>query len=151
MKTTLAKYTCADCSHIFEAPMLDENRYGEFLLWSSSGRVAYLNALDDPVYGEVKTLVAEVMGQKDPFQLAEVLQQVFGALACDLDPQGNPYLIDGLPLCPVCRSQHIASWELIEPEKLLEQEIPEVTHQAWARLFSEQKRAAIAAAIHGEM
>ncbi|MGK7867073.1 hypothetical protein [Falsiroseomonas sp. E2-1-a20] len=147
MKITLGKYVCAACNHTFEAPMLDESRYGEFLLWSLSGRLAHLNAFEDAVYEELKSLVTDAIGAEDPFRVADILQQIFGPLACDPDPQGKPYSIDGQPLCPACRSRRIASWELIEPQKVVEMEIPEVAHQRWGQLTRPQKREAVAETI----
>lgn len=151
MIITLASFRCADCGHAFEAPILDESRYGEFLLWSRSGRVAHLNAFEDPVYGEAKALVTEILGQADSFGVADVLQRVFGPVTCDLDPDGAPYLINGQPSCPTCHSQRIASWEMIEPEKLVELDIPDVTHKRWALQSVKERQVAIAHAIRSEL
>ena len=147
MKITLAKYSCAACNHAFESPMLDESRYGEFLLWSSSGSVSHLNAFEDSVYGELKSLVTDVIGAEDRFRVADVLQRIFGPLACDPDAKGMPYSIDGQPSCPACPSPLIASWEFIEPQKVVEIEIPEVTHKKWGLLTPPQKRETVAEAM----
>jgi hypothetical protein len=148
MKITLAKYCCVDSSHTFEAPLLDEGRYGEFLLWSSTGSVAYLNAFEDLVYSEVRELVENIMSDADLFQVAELLQKIFGYVACDPDAHGALYSINEHPSCPICGGHRITSWEMIEPKKLVELEILEVTHHGWNQLSSEQKHAAVAKAIH---
>jgi len=146
MKISLAIFRCADCNRTFEAPFC-ESPYGEFLLRSRSGNLAHLNAIEDTVYGEVKMLVAEIVGCEDPFQIADMLQRIFGSVACDPDLQGSLYSINGQPSCPVCQSGHIASWELIEPKKELDLEVLEITHRKWAILSHQQKREVVIEAI----
>lgn len=141
MKIALAKYACDHCGGTFEAPMLDESSYGEFLLWSSTGKVAYMNAFEDRAYLEVKGLLSETFDdlRADPFRASEVLQNIFGPMACDADPTGAPYAIGAQPSCPSCENGHVASWELIYPPKIVEYDIPVVTHVRWDRLSDAEK------------
>lgn len=121
--------------------MLDESSYGEFLLWSPNGKVAYINAIEDRTYSEVKDLLLhsfEAM-RSDPFKAAEVLQELFGPVACDPDPSGAPYMIGAQPPCPNCAGGRIASWELIHPAKVVEWDIPIVTHERWDRMNEREK------------
>jgi hypothetical protein len=140
MKIALAKYTCDHCGRIFEAPMLDESCYGEFLLWSLEN-VAYMNAFEDRAYLEVKNLLSEIFDDfgADPFKASKVLQKIFGPMACDADPAGASYMIGAQPTCPACANGHVASWELICPTKIVEYDIPSVTHGGWDRLSHTEK------------
>jgi hypothetical protein len=136
MKITLGKYCCESCSFIFEAPMLDDSSYGEFLLWSPNGRVAYLNGLRDPTYREFSTLlkINPSTSKLDSLSAAKVLQHMYGPLACDPDDAGLPFAMDSGPKCPSCGSHRFASWEMIHPPKIVEMDIPPVTHISWNKL-----------------
>lgn len=149
MKIPLAKYVCEICDAAFEAPMLGESRYGEFLLWSSSGDVAYLNAFQDKTYQEVADLIAaqsEIL-KRDSFKAAEVLQNIFGPLACDPDRTGAPFVIGAHPPCKKCKRGRVASWEMIDPPKIVDLDIPSVTHKRWDRLTDREKAAAVSRAV----
>jgi hypothetical protein len=141
MKITLGKYVCGHCRNSFEAPILDETRYGEFLLWSKSGHVAYLNAIEDRVYLEVKSILEDnfTKFKRNPMETAEVTQAIFGPIACDPDPAGQPYKIGALPPCPDHPESPIISWEVIYPPEVADCEIPEASHFKWNVLNSSNK------------
>lgn len=145
MQIGLAKYTCGHCGSTFEAPTLGEASYGEFLLWSSTGKVVYVNAIEDKVYLELDKLLAQRFDnlQSDPFKASEVLQQIFGPMACEADPTGAPYMIGAQPSCTSCANGNVASWELIDPLQIVEYDIPVVTHVRWSSLTDVEKAAQI--------
>ena len=121
--------------------MLDEFSYGEFLLWSSSGIVAYVNAIEDRAYQEVKSLLTLHYNTLavDPIKITNILTKVFGPIACDPDPAGESYMIDAHPTCPTCPGGHGVSWEMTSPPKVVEYDIPTVTHVGWERLSDAEK------------
>ena len=63
----------------------------------------YLDAFNDSTYSTVIELV-KIASQKRQTNISEtgqILQKIYGELACDTDSSGNPYHI-GYPPCPNC-------------------------------------------------
>lgn len=52
-----ATYHCQTCDAVFQAPIISDFSYGEFILSSTSGEYRYLNVFDDPVYQEVFDII----------------------------------------------------------------------------------------------
>ncbi len=136
MKISLGEYTCGSCNSTFEAPMLSETSYGEFLLWSAKGNVAYLNAIKDEVYSEFEELLLKNFSElKDSEnKRVEVLQREFGPITCDPDNSGENYKIGMFPTCPFCDESCIKSWQVSNPLKYTDYEIPHVTHANWKQM-----------------
>jgi hypothetical protein len=86
MKIELFKCICVN-GHIFSAPSLGEVAYGEFLLWSKNGEVAYLNAFKDPTYKAMENALQALpeLSSLRPRARAELLQRIYGPTACDPD------------------------------------------------------------------
>jgi hypothetical protein len=148
MNITLGRYTCENCGTRFEAPMLNEFAYGEFLLWSANGSAAYLNCFDDKTFDEVGGLVDEHLketGLSEP-AVADAFQKLFGPLACDPDDSGNIFVL-GQPPCLECGSSRMASWSMIDPPKIVERDIPAVTHRGWAQLSLSEKVDAVSSGL----
>lgn len=139
MKLQLIRYICADCDTSFESPGSSENSYGEFILRSRSGEIAYLNALVDKTYDEVDEIISALSPGTPPFARVQRLQLVYGAAACDRDSRGFPFVIGAKPPCPKCSSQQMASWTFLGPEKQVEIEVPAVAHLLWSSLSNDQK------------
>jgi len=141
MKLELARYKCSTCANIYTAPSLGESAYGEFLLWSESGSVAYLNALEDPTFKEVDSLLLlhPKASMLPPLERAKVLRKIYGRLACDVDEHGVPFSIDASPPCPSCGGQQLESWELTNPAEVVDISVKEVTHVHWYALSIEEK------------
>jgi predicted RNA-binding Zn-ribbon protein involved in translation (DUF1610 family) len=142
MKLELTNYTCAKCGDVYSAPSLGETAYGEFLLWSENGGVAYLNAFQDPTYKEVDNLIKvhpKTAGLQ-PLNQAKVLRRVYGKLACDRGRNGEIFSMDSSFPCPVCGSQKIASWEFPSPPIFIEVDVQPVSHFAWSNLTDQEKR-----------
>jgi hypothetical protein len=141
MKLELAKYECKGCAAEFEAPSLAENAYGEFLLRSKHGVMAYLNAFLDTTYKEVDNILSFVAGTANlpPLARAKVLRSIYGGLACDFDENNSPFEIDAYPPCPVCGGQEIVSWEFRNRPHVLEMSVPSVTHNRWNMLSTAEK------------
>ncbi|WP_061539176.1 hypothetical protein [Collimonas fungivorans] len=141
MKLELIKYTCARCATSFDAPALGEDAYGEFLLRSKNGEMAYLNAFMDLTYKEVDNLLSShpKASVLQPLERAKILRRIYGGLACDLDSEMSPFEIDALPLCPSCGSQQMASWEFKNPPEILDVPVSAVTHNCWSMLSDSEK------------
>lgn len=142
MKLQLVKYKCAQCKSEFKVPHLRSGAYGEFLLRSTSGEVAYLDAMKDSTYDEVFDLIKShrKIAHQSPNKLAEILRRSYGHIACDKDNQGEHFAIGTSPICPVCKSQDMEYWEVLEPPEFINENIDPVTHNDWNNLSTLQKK-----------
>ena len=142
MMLQLANFRCAKCNSQFSAPILRSGAYAEFLLRNpKNNSLAHLDALEDKTYDEVDALlkISLYSKGKSANQLAEVLRNIYGSIACDPDENGDYYQIGALPSCPSCHHQGISHWEAIEPPVFIDEAIPSVTHKAWTSLSSQEK------------
>jgi hypothetical protein len=144
VKLPVGSYRCADCATEFEAPLLAEFTYGEFLLWSGAGRMAYVNAIEDGVFAEVAELFrSEAPAEPDLNDSARAMQRFFGEVASDPDPDGAPYEIGGFPPCPSCKGARMAAWGPARPTKICEIEPDLLTHARWNSMSRSQKADAV--------
>lgn len=147
MMISLGTFTCST-GHPFEAPLLGDSQYGEFLLWSANGAVAYLNSFKDSTFDEVEREVLSIAPalSKNPLKAADVVQRIFGRVVCDPDSSGQPFEIGAKPRCPLCAAS-VVSWEPTYPAKVAELDIPAVTHTEWDQLMPAEKTLALTQAI----
>ncbi|MFY9476259.1 MAG: hypothetical protein WAQ08_01075 [Aquabacterium sp.] len=154
MKLQLFSFTCAECGSVFTAFDTPEDGYGDFLVRSHvAASEARLLALIDPVYAEVRSLIAanpRTAPKKAGLQ-AHALQQIYGEVACDPDRQGHAFGLDVQPICPQCASQRMASWEPVAPVQTLDKDVPPITYRRWMGLSLSQKQQAVDEALrhHG--
>ncbi len=150
MKLHLYKYNCEQCGNKFKAPEISFDSYGEFLLRNSSGEIKYVNAILDPVYDEVSTILKLMSTNqgKSEIELAEIQRMVFGA-SCDVNKGESEYRLNAKPVCPTCRSQEMSYWEATEPPEYIEQELNTVTHNKWNSLSAIDKETRIIKAFSG--
>lgn len=142
MKIELFNYICAFCSNRFQAPVFcDPGHYGEFLLRSPSGQLAYLNALESAVYEEVSVMLAQNNStcNLSELKLAAVLQDVFGEVACDKDKFGRAFSITLPPVCPICGGQNISDLSSSKTPAFVELDLDSVTHEIWSSLNIKEK------------
>lgn len=141
MKLQLVMYTCASCRSVFDAPALPNGAYGEFLLWSRHGELAYLNAFVDTSLKEVDNFLSHSspLKNRSPLDRSKILHRVYGRVACDVDERGAPFEINAYPPCPSCGNSIAASWELKDPPRLVAIVVPPVTHRRWSSLSDSQK------------
>jgi hypothetical protein len=137
------RYTCASCGHDFVAA--EAVGYGELVARSAAGS-ALLHGLDDPVYREVRDMIA-ALGAYEPLSAPDrgrLTQEVF-AVACDPDSDGSEFVIGAMPTCPACGSRSMKSWSphAAMPDKA----IPPLTHVRWSRLSSEGKESLLKARL----
>lgn len=149
MKTELVSYSCANCANVFDAPSLGEGTYGEFLLWSRSGRVALLNAFEDSTYKEASNFLEKTpkIHGLQPLEKAKILRHIYGGVVCDPDEKGMPFEIDALPPCEKCGSQKMSSWIFKNPPEIVEVTIPSVAHTRWNTLTDAEKQSFIDAGV----
>lgn len=141
-------FKCAACGHTFTSPAAPEHSYAEFVLRSAEcNYVAYLEALGDPVFADSSRLLRSIALPLKPNirQQAALQQKLFSAL-CDPDPHGHALHIGLPPICPVCASRDMASWEQVYPAEVCD--VPSVTHVRWDRLSDADKERVLEQAAH---
>lgn len=141
MKLISASYKCGHCGRVFEAPTLGEYAYGEFLLWSKSGEMVYLNVFEDESYDEVAALLKShhLASKLSDLERADLLIKIYGALACDKDSRGFPFSIELPPPCPACGHQGVASWNASSPACIIDINLRVAEHVFWSELTNHQK------------
>jgi hypothetical protein len=141
MKFLIYRFQCGSCRHWFEHHQMTPVVYGEFLMRSETRRTErYLNAITDPVYEEVDRLLRfeTRVGSRSERERAEILQSLFG-VACDPDEDGGLFQMNLLPRCPDCGAEEIADYASTEPPRIVDLEIPHVTHDQWNALNQAEK------------
>jgi len=148
MKFESIQYQC-ELSHKFDSFALPEDSYGEFLLWSANGENSYLDAVSDKTYDEVSNLInshrSEVRLADD--DLADILQRVYGQVACDPDSEGAKFSILAHQPCPICGTSKMKSWDYKSPAETVNMEPARVTHKVWAKLSETEKAVAVTKAL----
>jgi hypothetical protein len=141
MKLEILKCTCGRCGASFDVPFLGEAAYGEFILRSKGGGIAYLNAFVDATYTDVDNIISVLPSTVgfSPIERAEILTRIYGRVACDPDKDNNFYELDSLSICSFCESSESVSCKIGNPPELVELNVPEVTHDAWFNLTEMQK------------
>jgi hypothetical protein len=143
MKLVLFKYECLAEGVFFKAPQISPHAYGEFLLRKkNSPSLRYLNAIASSAYEYVAhelEISPEVSGLDEVMQ-SNVLQAIFGNVACDPDVDGKPFEMGLLPYCNNCKDPSCLSWQITDPIEFVEIEVPPVTFLVWDRLSDEEKK-----------
>ncbi|NPD68816.1 hypothetical protein HN018_12570 [Lichenicola cladoniae] len=144
MKLQLFQYVCEPLGHKFNAPALPFNTYGKFLLRDEGGTsISYLDALADSTYPEVSTLLRGLVetAHLTANKRADLLQRLYGEVACDPDDEGRAFIVGRHPKCPICASHTMRFWNEVVPDKFVDAEVPHVTHRHWQFLTEGQKLA----------
>jgi hypothetical protein len=104
-----------------------------------------LHTYIDNVFSEVEDLVYSQFPElkRDPSKAGEIIQHIFGPVACDPDDGGLPFAIDASPPCKRCGSTNTKSRGFVDPPKIFEMNIPPVTHERWNRLTEQEKAEAV--------
>lgn len=130
---------CSKCGKVNDCFYLSDFSYGEKLIIYDQGRkYAFINFFEDSSYNEFVVLTNEIM--------AENSKSIEGSLISDLfeityDPISN-CSIDyrhNKRKCNYCGSYAFDA-NLVEPEKMVDIEVPIVTHKIWESLNSVQKK-----------
>ena len=143
MKLILFEYKCKCCGFAYKAPQINPHAYGEFLLRKrNSLSLRYLDALNSPAYAEVSEELRENADTKelDDLTRADVLQAIFGPVACDSDVDGEPFELGLLPYCTDCGETVSISWQMTEPIEFVEMDIPPATFSVWQHLSGRERR-----------
>lgn len=148
MKLESIKCQC-EFFHEFESVGLPEDSYGGFLLWSASGEKAYLDSASDKTYDEVSGLIDSDQNDTplNDDARANILQKIYGLVACDLDHKGSAFALVAHQPCPVCGASKMRSWDYEKPAKIVGAEMGAVTHAVWMGLSTTEKAGVVRGAI----
>ena len=150
MRLQIFEYQCEPSGHVFRAPELPADSYGEFLLRNETGTaMAYVNAIADPTYKEVDLLLQRhpSLDGAPPNRRADILRRIYGTVACDPDAEGRPFCIGQHPQCPVCSSPKMKSWQEVQPVEFVDLDVPAATHLLWSTLTEDQKAGRVNSAL----
>jgi len=134
---------CLKCRCPKEFFYLSDFSYGERLILINDGtEYAFVNLFEDEVFDEFKNLVISIIMEYNieftKVKLAEVVNNIFG-ISCDD--------IDGKKIdtshkeekCIQCGSKEFEG-NLIEPQELVDIDVPIVTHELWKKMSNAEKR-----------
>lgn len=140
MKLLLYLYECKNCKAQFKSPELLGIPYGEFLMRSDIGELAYLYAVDDNIFKGFYQLLKsnKRLSCKKAAEIAKVQHKIYGYI-CDKSPNLYSYHIGRKPSCPHCGGIEMAAWEPTIPPETVEQKIPKITYLFWEKLKEEDK------------
>lgn len=141
MILVMYKYTCKNCGNVFKAPELPGQHYGEFLLRTDQGEVAYLMAITSKPFNDFSMMLDEDprLRNYSAGERGTILRAIFGA-ACDPAPDGNQYAIGRFPPCPKCHSDKMASWIDVYPYEVVHNDVPPITTNKWDGSTIDEKR-----------
>lgn len=150
IKMKLQNYTfeCAPCGCSFKSPDLLDGSYGEFILRSKTGEMAYLYSPDCQVFNEFSDMLAQHpwIANMNLSDKAKVLHQFFG-WACDLAPDGTAYSINQRPICPQCGACNFKHWGPTIPFEDVNMDPPSLSYNKWRAMTQENKKHLINQAV----
>jgi hypothetical protein len=115
--------------------------YGKFLLFSKSGKVRFLDAINDPVFDEVREMLkaaGAISSSTTPAE-ADYLHEVFGKTV-DRDESGEDFTMARPRSCPRCHSTDLVTLADSFAGRI---DVPVVTHEHWNSLSESEKQKAI--------
>jgi hypothetical protein len=149
MRLVLLYYICKVCGTKFTSPSV--YGYGEFLMRSESGDLAYLYAIDDPVFKNFSKQLAATPELANKQQAkTKALHNTFG-FACDLSIDGTFYQITNKPKCPKCNNINYADFGITNPPESVDLDLSPVTHNLWQSLSKEKQELIVSLIVKHEI
>lgn len=136
---------CKKCKNKVEFLYISDFSYGERLaLYNDGKKYAYINLLKDEVYNqvveEIETILQKYKKDITKEKEQEIVNMTF-KIACDNINGGGVDFI-GNRKCEYCESEEVEDL-LVEPEQIVNVDIPEITHNNWKTLSEEERKQAI--------
>jgi hypothetical protein len=138
MRLVLYYYVCKACGTKFKSPHI--NQYGQFLMRSDHGELAYLNAIEDSIFNKIGELLEQepdYMGNE--IDRVKILHDNFG-LTCDPAKDGSSFQITNKPKCPKCHNVSYSSHGETNPPEIVDIDVKQVTHHNWQKITSERQQ-----------
>jgi len=133
---------CSKCKKPKSFLYLSDFSYGERLIFINDGtEYAFINLIEDKIYDEYEERVRKILGENSILLVSEMLNnfinETFG-ITCD---EINGHKVDfsqKQKKCCYCGSTEFDR-NMIEPESLINIEIPLISHEKWNNLNNEEK------------
>lgn len=130
---------CSECGNINNLYYLSDFSYGEKLIIYDEGKkYAFINFFEDDIYDEFTKLVHEIV-EENGRSIEDVIINDLFEMTCDRIEECLITFKQNKRKCNYCDS-YVFEARLLEPEKLVNIEVPIVTHEIWKRLDNIQKR-----------
>ena len=113
---------------------LSDFSYGERLVLFDNGmKYAYINLLEDRTYNDfidkVKTSLSSHKKEILDNELQNIINHMFG-IACDKIQGSDVDFVNNHKKCIYCATEEFEDL-MVEPEKILYIDVPNVTHELW--------------------
>lgn len=130
---------CSKCRKANDFFYLSDFSYGEKLIIYDKGRkYAFINFFEDNSYNEFVILTNEIMAENGKNIEGTLINDLF-EITCDPISKCSIDFRHNKRKCSYCESYDFDA-NLLEPEKLVDIEVPVVTHEIWESLSGVQKR-----------
>lgn len=130
---------CSQCGMPNALFYLSDFSYGEKLIIYDEGRkYAFIDLKEDSVYNEFIVLLNKIMLEHDKYAENILTNDLF-SIACDPILECSINFRHNKRKCIFCES-YVFEASLLEPEKIVEIEVPIITHEIWKSLNGSQKR-----------
>lgn len=133
---------CVNCKRKNEFLYLSDFSYGERLVLFDNGmRYAYINLLEDSVYSDFIDKVKAILSSHKKEVLDSDLQNIINhmfEITCDKIQGSCIDFAKSYKKCIYCASEDFEDL-MIEPEKIICVDVPNVTHEAWKDMCEEKK------------
>lgn len=147
MNVTVRKevVSCKKCKHKVEFLYISDFSYGERLvLYNNGKKYAYINLLKDEAYNQINEGVETILQEYKKSMTKEKEQEIVNMtfkIACD-NINGSEVDFIGNRKCDYCESEEVEDL-LVEPEQIVNVDIPEITHNNWNMLCEAERKQAI--------
>lgn len=133
---------CSKCKRENEFLYLSDFSYGERLVLFNNGmKYAYINLLEDNVYSDfidkVKVILYSHQKQVLDNELQNIINYMF-AITCDKIQGSDVDFVKSRKKCIYCATQDFENL-MVEPEKIIYIDVPNVTHEVWENMHEEKK------------
>lgn len=151
MNVTVRKevVSCKKCEQKVEFLYLSDFAYGErILLYDNGKKYAYINLLKDETYSHITEEIDNILKEKESVILArsqDMVNTIF-TITCDTI-DGSKVDFSDKRKCENCGCEEFGDL-LVEPEEIIDINIPEITHFCWNKLSVEERKQKIISAVN---
>lgn len=134
---------CKKCGNPKFFYYLSDFSYGQRLIFlNSATKYAFINLIEDRYFIDYTNMVKEILSEKSIDFTNEIIDDIVNetyGITCDLIDGYKVDLSANQKNCYVCGSTEFER-NMIEPESLIEIEVPVVSHDKWETMSKENRR-----------
>lgn len=143
MKVRIEVVKCANCKMNNHFLYLSDFSYGERLVLFDNGtKYAYIDLLQDSVYSDFIDKVKEILGSYKAEVSGNVFQNMIDnmfSMTCDKIDGSNVDFVMNHKKCINCSSDSFED-SIVEPERSIYVDLPNITHNAWMSFTDGEKK-----------